>query len=136
MVGVSSDRQVGWVPDFLGAGRTLAVAWAAYLADAEVVSSADLAGVASSADFAGMAFPAVAGVASPAEFAGMAFPAIAGAAPLAVIEVASSNNSIEVAGSPSVCGSQCAYDCLIPDDCVSVPDVVVFPESVELGGGS
>ena len=37
---------------------------------------------------------------------------------------------MEVAGSPSVCGSQCAYDCLVPDDYVNM---VVFPENIELG---
>ena len=86
------------------------------LATAEVASSADLAGAA-----------------PPADLAGMTFPATAGAAPLAVVEVASSTDSMEVAGSPSVCGSQCAYDCLVPDDYVTEPDVVVFPESIELG---
>ena len=86
-----------------------------------------VAGVASPADLAGLAFPAVVGVASPAELAGMAFPAVAGAASLAVVEVASSTDSMEVAGSPSVCGSQSDYDYLIPDYFVTVPDVVVFP---------
>ena len=112
---------------------------------AEVASSADTAGVACSADLArmvflaiagvvspadlpGMAFPAVAGVASPADLAGMAFPVIDGAAHLAVVEVASSTDSMVVAGSPSVCSSQCAYDCLVPDDYVTESDVV-FPGS-------
>ena len=88
-----------------------------------------------------MAFPAVVGVASPADLAGMAplaiagmaFPAVAGVASLAVVEVASSTDLMEPAGSPSVCGSQSDIDCLIPDDFVMVPDVVVFPEKIELG---
>ena len=88
--------------------------------------------MASPTDLAGMAFPAIAGVASPADLAGMAFLVVAGAAPLAVVEVASSTDLMEAAGSPSVCRSQCAYDCLVHDD-VNEPDVVVFPESIELG---
>ena len=126
-----------------------AVAGVASLAVAEVASSANLAGATSSADlagmtfpavagetsladFAGMAFPAIAGVSSPADLAGMALPAVAGVVPLPIVEVASSTDSIEAEGSPSVCGSECAYDCLVPDY-VNVPDVVVFPESIELG---
>ena len=38
-----------------------------------------------------------------------------------------------VAASPSMCGSQCAYDCLVPDDYVTESDDVVFPGSNELG---
>ena len=103
-----------------------------------VASPADLAGMAflavvgmtSPAELDGMALPAVAGVAPPAELSGMAFPAVAGAASVAVVEVASSNDSMEPAGSPSVCGSQSDCGLLIPDDFATVPDVVVFPESI------
>ena len=87
----------------------------------------------SPAELAGMALQAVAAVALPAELAGMAFPAVAGAASLAIVEVASSTDSMEPAGSPSVCGSQSDCGHLIPDDFVTVPDVVVFPENIELG---
>ena len=117
-------------------GLSSDVAGAASLAVAEVASSADTAGVTSSADLAGMSFPAVAGVASPADLAGMSlpaivgvasltdlagmvFPVVAGAAPLAFIELVSLTHSMVVAGSPSVCNSQCVYDCLVPDDYVT-----------------
>ena len=78
----------------------------------------------------GMAFPAVAGVTSPA---GMAFPVVAGAASLAIVEVASSANRMEPAGSLSVCDSRSACDCLSPDDYMTESDVVVLPDGVELG---
>ena len=126
------------------------IAGAASLAVAEVVPSADFAGVASPADLdgmalpavagvvspadlAGMAFPAVAGVASPADFAGMAIPALAGPAPLAIVEVASSSDLMEAVCSPSGCSSRDTYGGLVPDDCVTISDVVVLPDSSVLG---
>ena len=114
-------------------GLSYVVAGMAILAIAEAASLADFAGVASPADLAGMAFPAIAGVASPADFAGMAVPAVAGAVPLAIVEVASSTDLMDMACSSSVCSSQSAYDCLAPDDYVTMPDVVVLPDSIELG---
>ena len=106
--------------------ESLVVAEAASSADfAGVASPADLAGVfpadlagtvfpavagvASPAVLAGMVVPAVAGVASPAVLAGMAVPAVAGAASLAVVQVATSNNRMEAAGSLGVCGSRIGY---------------------------
>ena len=71
-----------------------------------------IAGVASPAVLAGMALPAVAGVASPAVLVGMAVPAVAGEASLAVVEVATSTDQMEAAGSLGVCGSQSIGDCL------------------------
>ena len=68
---------------------------------------------------AGMAFPAIAGVASPTDLAGMVFSAVAGAAVPVVVEVVSSTDSMVVADSPSMCSSQCAHDCLVPDDYVN-----------------
>ena len=50
---------------------------------------------------------------------------VVGAAPLVAVEVAYSTDLMQAAGSP--------YDGLIPDDFVTVPDVVVFPENIELG---
>ena len=107
--------------DFAGVASSANFAGMAFPAIAGVASPADLAGMAfpavvgltSPAELAGMALPAVTGVAPPAELAGMAFPAVAGVASLAVVEVASSTNSMEPAGSPSVCGSQSDYDCLM-----------------------
>ena len=64
---------------------------------------------------------------------GMAFPAVAGVASLAVVEVASSTDLMVVAGSPSMCSSQCACDWLVSDDYVKESDDVVFPGSSELG---
>ena len=110
----------------------------AFLAVTGVASPVDLAGMAFPADvgvmspteFAGMSLSAIAGVAPPAELAGMAFPAVAGAASLAVVEVAFTTDSMEPAGSPSVWAhTHCGR--LIPD--YFVPDVVVFPENIELG---
>ena len=106
-----------------------------------MASSADFAGMAfpavaevvSPVDLAGMAFPAVVVVISPAELAEMTFPAVAGVASLAVVEVVSSTDSMEPAGSPNVCDSQSDCGSLVPDDLVTVPDVVLFPENVELG---
>ena len=72
--------------------------------DVTGVASLVVAEAACSADFAGMAVPAIAGVASPAVLAGMAVPAFAGAASLAVVEVATSTNRMEAAGSVGVCG--------------------------------
>ena len=46
---------------------------------------------------------AAAGMAPHAELAEMTFPAVAGVASLAVVEVASSTDSMEPAGSPNVC---------------------------------
>ena len=126
-VGVSPLAMAG-----RGGGLSPGVAGAASLAVAGVTSLA-IAELASSDDLAGMTFLAFAGVASPTDLAGMAFPAVAGAAPLAVVEVASSTDLMEAAGSPSVYVSQFAYDCLVPDKYVNVPDVVVFPERIELG---
>ena len=68
---------------------------------------------------AGMAFPAIAGVASPTDLAEMVFSAVAGAAVPVVVEVASSTDSMVVADSPSMCSSQFAHDCLVPDDYVN-----------------
>ena len=76
-----------------------------------------VAGVASRVDLAGMAFaaivgemtlaeysektlPAVAGVVPPAEYSEKTLPAVAGAESLIVVEVASSTDSMEPAGSP------------------------------------
>ena len=81
--------------------------------------------MASSADFAG--------VASPADLVGMVLPAVAGPAPLAVVEVASSCDSMEAVCSPSGCSSRDTYGDLVPDDCVTIPDVVVLPDSLVLG---
>ena len=111
-----------------------------YPAVSGMASPADLAGMAfpavvgvtSAAELAGMVLPAVAGVTPMAELAGMVFPAVVGAASLAVVEVASSTDLMEPAGSPSVSGSQSDYDCLIPDYFVTVPDMVVFQENIEL----
>ena len=150
--------QGGLLPDIAGAA-TLAVVEVASSADfAGVASLADFAGMAfptvagvvSPVDLAGMAFTTVVGVTSLAELAGMTLLAVAGAAPLAelaemaflavvgaaflaVVEVASKTNLMEPAGSPSVCDSQSDCGSSVPEDLVTVPDVVRFPENVELG---
>ena len=114
---------------------------------AEVASSADFAGVASSANFDGMAFPAVAGVASLVDLAGMAFPAVVGVM-----------SPAELAGMalPAIAGVAPPAECSRPwrerhpwslrwhprpirwsrralPVCVTMPDVVVFQENIELG---
>ena len=102
---VSFGRSDKFHEEVTGGGLSSVMAWVASLAVAEVASSADFALVTSPAELAGMAFLAVSGVASPADFAGMAIPAVAGAAPLAVVEVAYSSDSMEAACSPSGCSS-------------------------------
>ena len=86
--------------------------------------------MASPAVLAGMAVPAVAGVASPAILAGMTVPAIAGVASLVVVEVVTSTDRMEAAGSLGVCGSQSIGDCLNLDGDVSDSDAVSIPDHV------
>ena len=105
----------------------------AFPADLAGMAFPAIAGVASPAVLAGMAVPAVAGVASLAVLAGMAVPAVVGAASLAVVEVATSTDRMEAAGSLSVCGSRNVCDCLSPDGYVTDSDAVVLPDGVELG---
>ena len=107
----STSDDEGSVDSDVAGAVPLAVAEVTSLADFAGAFPADLAG-AFPADLAGMAFPAVAGVASPAVHAGMAVPAVARAASLAVVEVATSTNRMETAGSLSVCGDRSIYDCL------------------------
>ena len=92
-----------------------------------------VAGVASPAVLAGMVVPAIAGVASPAVLAGMAVPAVAGAASLTVVEVATSTDQMEAAGSLGVCGYRSTCDCLSLDGYVTDLDAVVLPDGIELG---
>ena len=92
-----------------------------------------VAGGMSPSELARMALPAVAGVAAPAELSDKTLPAVAAAASLIVVEVASSTDLMQPAGSPSVCDSQSHCSSLVSDDLVPVPDVVLFPENVELG---
>ena len=84
-------------------------------------------------EIAGMVIPAVAGVVHPAEFLTKTFPAVAEAESLIVVEVASSTDLMEPAGYPSIYDSQGDVGSLVQDDMMTVPVVVLFPESVELG---
>ena len=86
-------------------------------------------------EIAGMALLAVLGLCPRPNFL-KTFPAVAEAESLIVVEVASSTNLMEPAGPPP---PQYIYDwqsdggSLVQDDMVTVPDVALFPENVELG---
>ena len=61
------------------------------------------------------------------------FPAGAGAESLVVVEAASLTDLMEPVGSPRMCDLRSDCGSLVPDDVVTVPDVALYPENIELG---